>query len=228
MNGSDSSLWFKINEERGSEVVYFKRRNGRLWKLGDGPLGIVCLYNSELRGNDFAVKLLYDNESTVPRSLARMPKEAVAAITQRVVEEAGWPADVSARFSKIVLEHYRRPDALVLALARAGPPGWDGCLESIRKRANSAAVDRFNRESTVSRIIREDQLRRNNQAQVSGTVDIIGSTQRFQSYPAYQQLKPEFDAMGVSVSDYALVMDKYECSLKDLLERGPGEAYWIA
>ena len=34
--------------------------------------------------------------------------------------------------------------------------------------------------------------------------------------------------MGVSVSDYALVMDKYEFSMKDLLERGPGEAYWIA
>ena len=33
--------------------------------------------------------------------------------------------------------------------------------------------------------------------------------------------------MGVSVSDYALVMDKYEFSMKDLLERGPGEAYWI-
>ena len=30
--------------------------------------------------------------------------------------------------------------------------------------------------------------------------------------------------MGVSVSDYALVMDKYEFSMKDLLERGPGEA----
>ena len=33
--------------------------------------------------------------------------------------------------------------------------------------------------------------------------------------------------MGVSVSDYALVMDKYEFSMKDLLERGPGDAFWI-
>ena len=32
----------------------------------------------------------------------------------------------------------------------------------------------------------------------------------------------------MSVSDYALVMDKYEFSMKDLLERGPGEAYWVA
>ena len=74
----------------------------------------------------------------------------------------------------------------------------------------------------MSGIIRADQLSRSTQAQISGTVDIIGNTQRFQSYPAYEQLKNEFDEMGVSVSDYALVMDKYEFSLKDLLERGPG------
>ena len=227
MDASDSSLWFKINEDKGGEVVYFKRRNGRLWKLGDGTFGIVYVVHSELRGNDFAVKLLYDNESTVPQSLARMSREAVAAITQRAVEEANWPADAGARFSTIVLEHYRHPDALVLALSTSDLRGWETCLEDIRKRANSAAVDRFNRESTVSRIIRTDQLSRSHHAQISGTVDIIGSTQRFQSYPAYQQLKPELDAMGVSVSDYALVMDKYQYSLKDLLERGPGEAYWI-
>ena len=227
METSDSSLWFKINEDKGGEVVYFKRRNGRLWKLGDGTFGIVYVVHSELRGNDFAVKLLYDNESTVPRSLARMPKEAVAAIAQRAVEEAGWPADAGARFSAIVLEHYRHPDDLVLALSKTDLRGWESCLEGMRKRANSAAVDRFNRESTVSRIIRTDQLSRSHHAQISGTVDIIGSTQRFQSYPAYQHLKAELDAMGVSVSDYALVMDKYQYSLKDLLERGPGEAYWI-
>ena len=76
--------------------------------------------------------------------------------------------------------------------------------------------------------MRADQLSRSSQAQISGTVDIIGSTQRFQSYPAYEQLKPELDDMGISVSDYALVMDKYQCSLKDLLESGPGPAHWIA
>ena len=58
-------------------------------------------------------------------------------------------------------------------------------------------------------------------------MDIIGSTQRFKSYPAYDLLKDEFIAMGVSVSDYALVMDEYEFSMKDLLEIGPGESYWI-
>ena len=46
MDGSDSSLWFKINEEKGGEVVYFKRRNGRLWKLGDGTFRAGASFTS--------------------------------------------------------------------------------------------------------------------------------------------------------------------------------------
>ena len=67
MAGPDNSLWFKINEDKGGEVVYFKRRHGKLWKLGDGTFGVVYVVHSDLRDNDFAVKLLYDNDSTTPR-----------------------------------------------------------------------------------------------------------------------------------------------------------------
>jgi len=229
MDGSDNALWFKINEDiHGGEVVYFRRRNGKLWKLGDGTFGVVYVVHSDLRGNDFAVKLLYDNEATLPRQLPRLPPEAVSAITQRVLEEHQWPPDRAGKLLEIVLANYKNPVAVTLALATADLSGWESILEAIRKRANSAAVERFNRESRVSGIIRSDQLSRALNAQVSGTVDIIGSTQRFRSYPAYAQLKREFDELGVSVSDFALVMDKYQFSMKDLLERGPGEAYWIA
>jgi hypothetical protein len=91
----DDSLWFRINEDKGGEVVYFKRRTGRLWKLGDGTFGVVYVVHSELRANDFAVKLLYDNDSTTPRPLSRLPCEAVSAITQRVLEEHRWPPEHS-------------------------------------------------------------------------------------------------------------------------------------
>ena len=224
---SDKSLWFKINEDKGGEVVYFKRLRGKLWKLGDGTFGVVYVVHSDLRDNDFAVKLLYDNDSTTPRPLSRLPLEAVSAITTRVLEEEQWPEERATALLNIVVSKYQTPDSLALALSTANLPEWELILQKIRKRANSTAVERFNRESRVSSIIRADQLRRSAQAQVSGTVDIIGSTQRFQSYPAYEQLRDEFATMGVSVSDYALVMDKYEFSMKDLLERGPGEAYWI-
>src|SRR5262245_32752056 len=89
----DKSLWFKINEDKGGEVVYFKRRGGKLWKLGDGTFGVVYVVHSELRNNDFAAKLLYDNDSTTPRPLSRLPVEAVEAIADRVPEEDKGPPE---------------------------------------------------------------------------------------------------------------------------------------
>src|SRR5262245_27271200 len=115
MERSDSSLWFKINEEKGGELLYFKRRHGKLWKLGDGTFGVVYVAHSDLRGNDFAVKLLYDNESTTPRPLSRLPREAVSAITQRVLEEDHWPEKPARRLLELVLDNYQNPDALILA-----------------------------------------------------------------------------------------------------------------
>src|SRR5215831_20757080 len=87
---TDRSLRFRINEDKGGEDLYFKRRGGELWKLGDGTFGVVYVVHSDLRGNDFAVKLLYDNDSTTPRPLSRLPAEAVKAITERVLEEESW------------------------------------------------------------------------------------------------------------------------------------------
>ena len=159
MAGADNSLWFKINEDKGGEVVYFKRRNGKLWKLGDGTFGVVYVVHSDLRGNDFAVKLLYDNESTTPRSLSRLPAEAVSAITQRVLEEervAG--RTVRASCSRSCCANYRSPDALALAVSKAdvcrlgvasskrsasGPtlPQWSGSTASPRSPASSAPIN---------------------------------------------------------------------------------------
>ena len=161
MNGSDSALWFKINEDKGGELLYFRRRNGKLWKLGDGTFGVVYVVHSELRGNDFAVKLLYDNESTTPRPLSRLPREAVTAITERVLEEARWSAEHSRTLLELVAANYQNPDGLALAASRTDLPDWEDVLEQIRRRANSTAVERFNRESRVSGIIRADQLSRN-------------------------------------------------------------------
>ena len=160
-DGSDKSLWFKINEDKGGEVVYFKRRRGKLWKLGDGTFGVVYVVHSDLRDNDFAVKLLYDNDSTTPRSLSRLPPEAVQAITDRVLEEEQWPEERATTLLNIVLSRTTSVrTALALALSTAELPDWEPILQKIRKRANSTAVERFNRESRVSSIIRADQLSR--------------------------------------------------------------------
>src|SRR5262245_19398306 len=147
---SDKSLWFKINEDKGGEVVYFKRRGCELWKLGDGTFGVVYVVHSDLRNNDFAAKLLYDNDSTTPRPLSRLPIEAVTAITDRVLEEEGWASERAATLRSILLSTYRRPDSLGLAMVEAGLSDWEPVMAKIRKRANSTAVERFNRECRPS------------------------------------------------------------------------------
>jgi hypothetical protein len=130
----------------------------------------------------------------------------VKAITDRVLDEphaARW--ERASALLNIVMTKYQSPDSLALALSTANLPGWESILQKVRKRANSMAVERFNRESRVPGIIRADQLSRSTSTQVSGTVDIIGSTQRFQSYPAMNSCATS-SPTWVYHSDYALVM----------------------
>jgi serine/threonine protein kinase len=47
-----------------------------------------------------------------------------------------------------------------------------------------------------------------------------GRTGRFKESRAYRDFKDYFDRSNLSVSDFALVMDLYSCTLKELLERG--------
>ena len=47
-----------------------------------------------------------------------------------------------------------------------------------------------------------------------------GWTTEFKKSEAYKSLKKAFQNLGIAVSQYALVMPYYECSLKDLLENG--------
>ena len=153
MSGPDTSLWFKINEDKGGEVVYFKRRNGKLWKLGDGTFGVVYVVHSELARQRFRRQTALRQRVHQSSSLARLPSEAVAAITERV-SGGGSVAGRSAqrKLLEIVLGNYRSPDALALAVSKSRPArlGIDP-RSKIRKRANSTAVERFNRESRVSR-----------------------------------------------------------------------------
>jgi serine/threonine protein kinase len=52
-------------------------------------------------------------------------------------------------------------------------------------------------------------------------------TEVFLKSPAAEELKPYFADSGLSVSNYALVMDRYTCTLKDILERGAPEGRLI-
>ena len=48
----------------------------------------------------------------------------------------------------------------------------------------------------------------------------ISAVRNFRDQPAYEALKPYFEALSLKISDNAIVMDFYPMSLKDLMERG--------
>src|SRR5262249_53304617 len=83
----------------------------------------------------------------------------------------------------------------------------------------SRAVERFKFEMNAKQTIRLSlaDVKRN---RLPGIVNIVGGTDKFQSFEAYKNLSAFFKTQRTQISNYALVMEKYDCTLKDLLERG--------
>ena len=79
------------------------------------------------------------------------------------------------------------------------------------------ARSRFEAEITSARDIRENLEDPN---QLVGVIEIVGGTRQFRQSQAYETLKHLFEPLRIS--DYALVMPKYDGTLKDLLEKGIG------
>lgn len=52
----------------------------------------------------------------------------------------------------------------------------------------------------------------------------VARTETFLGSEAATRLSRYFAEVGLSISDYAFVMDRYECTLKDLLEKGRSDA----
>ena len=68
--------------------------------------------------------------------------------------------------------------------------------------------------------VREALRRQNAEGLESNLVLSKAWTDDFCSSQAYESLKEKFSELGVSVSNQALVMPRYECTLKDVLETG--------
>ena len=68
--------------------------------------------------------------------------------------------------------------------------------------------------------VREELRKKNLEGLESNLVLSNAWTEDFGSSEACKSLQGAFDRLGVSVSNYALVMPYYECTLKDVLESG--------
>jgi serine/threonine protein kinase len=101
-------------------------------------------------------------------------------------------------------------------------------MAQLRSAINSNAADRFRRERDVTR-----ELRSQRGNQLAGVVDVRGGTSKFTDYVKPQAKKTDKqeesgwepvrkflqDTVQITWSGFALVMDLYSYSLKDLLEK---------
>ena len=219
-------LSFEINEDQPDlvEKYYFVvDEQGEPLKLGDGTFGVI--YQVQ-RGNAyFAVKLLYDNESLQAKSISEMDTDQVILLLEEVLRDLGLlESKKTKEISEIVKRYHPDPDQLAVELEGQNIEQWKEILIKLREKAKSTAIERFKRESKVTEIIRENRIRKGQQTEdIGGTVEVLGGTKHFKTSSAYKTLKKSFVRSGITLSDYALVMTKYNFSLKDLLEKGPGK-----
>lgn len=95
--------------------------------------------------------------------------------------------------------------------------------QEAKEKDTSAAVSRFRLEMESARTIKKKLRELEKETPIDGVVEIIGGTEKFIDSPAYENLRDKFEEMQTNISEYALVMPHFNCTLKDLLEKGKGK-----
>jgi serine/threonine protein kinase len=201
-------------------------------KLGDGT------YSSVYRGRietglpaDVAIKLLYDNNAIRPRQISDLNKQELDALIDPLAEQYGKDPT---KIKEAIVRHRNSGYKLWEKLREAyGPsdktdsasekPDFDKFMEEVSEQVSSSAVHRFRQEQFVTENLMESSRLRFGVAvtDTKGVVKVLDGTDTFLSaLDASSDLKSYFHEIEpITVSDYALVMDLYSFSLKDLLER---------
>jgi serine/threonine protein kinase len=222
------------DKQSDKTTYYFSLQDGKPIKLGDGTFGAVYqVVNTKL--DPFAVKLLYDNQDYKQTRQSLLDEAIITNFRNHEALSENHP--MIQRLKKFSRELNRKRLSsvrdLVLELIElswqsgeeAGPEqqlkseqvAW--LLDRILV-PRSLAVERFLFEMNAKQTIRssfDPSVRRN---RLPGIVNIVGGTQEFHRFDAYKNLKAYFKEQHTQISNYALVMEQYDCTLKDLLERG--------
>lgn len=207
----DKKFSFTINEELNQETYYFETDSGdKPIKLGDGTFGVVYkVYN--MKGDKCAIKLLYNNQT-----LSHLTHyEFIEQVLEDFSSKFGSSLNTSAlELLNNLKARSKNLGLLTLDLMELGieKEHCSFLLSKIEYYSQSIAVKRFNFETESARRI---------DGSFDGIIKIIGGTKKFRDSDAYKSLKPRFDELQMQISDYALVMPLYDCTLKDLLEKGP-------
>jgi serine/threonine protein kinase len=204
--------------------LQFRVQNGFPVKLGDGTFGVVYEAFDPNDNTIYAVKLLYDNFATRPREFSSLDDTHYLKVCSSALTEL--PPDLQNNTQiKEALEKGSRGTAEIIArLQEVGVTNWKIVIDALQKHATSTAVQRFINEMEITKKIKRGLQRRGQPGNwVDGTVEIKGGTEKFHQSNAYKLLSSGgyFDSQRTQVSNFALVMDLYPFTLKDLLEKGP-------
>ncbi len=226
---------FEISGKQEISFLGAKDNKGNLLldKLGDGMFGSIYRGQTETGLKEpIAIKLLYDNNAIRPRQISELNIDELEAIIDPLASDHGKdPTKIKAT----IIQHRNSGFWLWKELEKAygdedestSPPqsseelDFESFMETITIQVSSSAVYRFHQEISVTQRLIQSSLLRFGTGDTKGIVRVRGGTVDFLSVlNASEELKNYFDQIEhIKISNYALVMDLYSFSLKDLLER---------
>ena len=215
------------------EVKFLLNDNGNPYKIGDGSSGTV--YRGRIvNGGPVAIKVLYDNESVWPRQLSKLNNEELDMLITSLAQDYDLIESQITLLRKTITQ-YKNSGYILLEKIKNLTSEDDNLakldhgqfLNKLIQRANSSAVEHFQRERSITKDllekIREWVGPQNTINATEGIVEVIGGTSSFLDYIKdggnLNEIGRYFAQQAIKVSNYVLVMELYDCSLKDLLER---------
>jgi len=237
------------SREGSKDEVCFVYKNGKPDKIGDGSFGTVYKGRKRDGITPVAIKLLYDNITHQLRQISDLSDEELNELITSLVKEYAIDEAQTIKLRETIITHkesgYGLPKIVQTEMGNGGQdspesPSSDKSetsslkifdavifLNELMQRANSSAIERFGRERTITRDllkkIRKWLGSESSMKDTEGIVEVKGGTESFREYIKLNgklaDIGDYFRGEKIKVSDYVLVMDLYDYSLKDLLER---------
>lgn len=234
-NSREVELWsenltFEVSEITGDkfpkQYCFFLDDNGFPTKIGDGTFGAVYKV-FDRKGEGFALKVLYESK-TFEKFL--LDTDNFEKIISDFKDKFDLKDDELPEILKDFSGVKDSKVALDVFLARLESSLQDDTKNDeyfsfIIKRIfeknihnEPIAVERFLDEIKVAKKIIAGQISGNQNNPFVGVVRVIDGTRKFKSSSAYESLESKFLDTGFTLSNYAVVMNLYSCTLKDILE----------
>lgn len=221
-------------DEKANIAVEFLLENGRPVRLGDGSFGSIYKGRNLATEEKVAIKLLYENKSMNIRQLGELKLDEKNWILDSLqndklltnlesenkidefraffINHSGSNFELIRSFQELFNEktNYAKVEDLI------------SFVERVNDVVGSTAIYRFQRERIVSGKLLNSSERRVRSHELRGLVRVLGGAENFKEVlgsDGFENLANYFSEESINISNYVLVMDQYDYSLKDLLER---------